>query len=274
MLFFHTWVEGFSLGVFVSQNFKLKMMIKPKVVLFLFFSFFISEKSIAQDQFKLLVYTIHDDWHSNSIPVAIEAFQKLAKKHQFKFDWTQRPNELIKKLPNYDVVVFVNANADSLKENHIEGLKKFMKRGGGFVGVHSTSAGKIRKPWFDNLIGGVFVDHPKLQAAIVKVEDKNFPAVFHLPQKMLWSDEWYNFKNININKLNVVLSVDETSYDFTAGYDKIPLKGMGKLHPVAWSHTYQGGRVFYTSLGHKPEVFKDEIYMKHLLGGIYWVLKK
>ena len=249
-------------------------MIKQRLILGVFLLFFVSQKQNAQDQFKVLVYTIHDDWHSNSIPVAIEAFQKLAKKHQFHFDWTQRPDELIKKLPNYDVLVFINADADSLKTKHIDGLKKFMKRGGGFVGVHAAASGKIRKPWFDNLIGGVFVNHPKLQAAIVKVEDKNFPAVFHLPQKMLWSDEWYNFKNININKLNVVLSVDETSYNYTLGYDEVPLKGMGKTHPVAWSHKYEGGKVFYTSLGHRPEVFKDEIYIKHLLGGIYWVLNK
>ena len=49
---------------------------------------------------------------------------------------------------------------------------------------------------------------------------------------------------------------------------------MGKTHPVAWSHKYEGGKVFYTSLGHKPEVFEDEFYIKHLLGGIYWVLTK
>lgn len=249
-------------------------MIKQQLILGVFLLFFVSQKQNAQDQFKVLVYTIHDDWHSNSIPKAIKAFQKLAKKNQFHFDWTQRPDELIKKLPNYDVLVFINADADSLQTKHISGLKKFMKRGGGFVGVHATSAGKIRKPWFDKLIGGVFVDHPKLQSAIVKVENKNFPATFHFPDKMLWTDEWYNFTNIDIEKLNIVLSVDETSYDFTAGYDEVPLKGMGKTHPVAWSHKYEGGKVFYTSLGHKPEVFEDEFYIKHLLGGIYWVLTK
>ena len=118
------------------------MNLTSKLFLLLFLSLFLSNKSRAQNQFKVLVYTFHDNWHSNSIPTAIEAFKKLAVKNQFEFSWTQRKDELIKILPEYDVLVFLNGNADSLKTKHINGLKKFMNRGGGFVGIHSTSAGK------------------------------------------------------------------------------------------------------------------------------------
>ena len=99
-------------------------------------------KTNAQDQFSVLLFTQHDDWHYNTIPVAIQAFEEMAKEHQFKFNWTQRPNDLIAELPKHDVVIFMNANADSLKTKHMIALKAFMKRGGGFVGIHGTADGE------------------------------------------------------------------------------------------------------------------------------------
>ncbi|WP_405295256.1 ThuA domain-containing protein [Algibacter sp. Ld11] len=228
-------------------------------------------KTNAQDQFSVLLFTQHDDWHYNTIPVAIQAFEDMEEAHQFRFNWTQRPNDLIEKLPEHDVVIFMNANADSLKTRHMVALKAFMKRGGGFIGIHAASDSKRENPWFDGLVGAKFVSHPKLQAAIVKVENNDFPATWHLPKKWLRSDEWYNFEGINLDKLNILLTVDETSYDFTAGYDDIPLKGMGEMHPMAWYQKYEGGKSFYTAIGHKPESYKDENFLNHILGAIYWV---
>ena len=152
----------------------------------------------------------------------------------------------------------------------MDALKAFMKRGGGFVGIHGTADGENDNAWFDGLVGAKFVNHPKLQAAIVKVENHDFPATWHLPNKWLRSDEWYNFKNMNVDKLHILLTVDEASYDFSAGYDAIPLKGMGKAHPISWYQEYEGERSFYTALGHKPESFKDKNFLNHIFGAIYW----
>jgi type 1 glutamine amidotransferase len=244
---------------------------KTLKILLALISIFLINKTMAQDQFSVLLYTQHDDWHSNTIPAAIEAFKDMAETHQFKFDWTQRPNELMEKLPKYDVLIFMNANADSLNTKHMDALKTFMNRGGGFVGIHATSDSKKENPWFDGLIGAKFIDHPKFKAAIVDVVDEIFPATMHLPKRWLRSDEWYNFKIINIDKLNVVLKVDEATYNYTEGYDDIPLKGMGKMHPIAWHQEYEGGKSFYTAIGHKPESYKDEAFLKHIFGAIYWV---
>jgi len=174
-------------------------------------------------------------------------------------------------LPEYDVVIFMNANASFLTPKHMVALKVFMKRGGGFVGIHGTADGENENAWFDGLVGATFVNHPKLQAAIVKVANHDFPATWHLPNKWLRSDEWYNFKNMDLDKLHILLTVDEASYDFTAGYDDIPLKGMGNMHPISWYQEYEGGRSFYTALGHKPESFKDKNFLNHIFGAIYWV---
>ena len=233
--------------------------------------FFTMIKTNAQDQFRVLLFTQHDDWHYNTIPVAVEAFQEMAAENQFQFDWTQRPDDLIEKLPKYDVVIFMNANANFLTPKHMIALKAFMKRGGGFVGIHGTADGENNNSWFDGLVGAKFVNHPKLQAAIVNVENSDFPATWHLPKKWLRSDEWYNFKNMNLDKLTILMTVDEVSYDYTAGYDDIPLKGMGEKHPISWYQEYEGGRSFYTALGHKPESFKDKNFLNHIFGAIYWV---
>lgn len=171
------------------------------------------------------------------------------------------------KLNEIDVLVFVNSNTDLLNNEQIQRLKGFMSNGGGFVGVHSTSDSKIKNEWFTQLIGGAFIDHPKFQSALVDVEDEEFLAVMHLPKRFVWSDEWYNFSEFYPDKVNVVLSVSEDSYNY------IPLKGVGKMHPVAWYHHFGGGRVFYTALGHKPESYQNNDFMKLIYGGIYWVLQ-
>ncbi|GAF03178.1 cytochrome c551/c552 [Saccharicrinis fermentans DSM 9555 = JCM 21142] len=137
-------------------------------------------------------------------------------------------------------------HADALNVAQIDSLKKFIRKGGGFVGIHAASAAKKRNAWYDGLIGGVFTNHPKLQSAVLQVEDASFPAVMHLPPKWLWSDEWYNFDKFDDQKVHVVLKVDEKTYDYSAGYDRIPLKGMGENHPIAWCHHYDGGRIFST----------------------------
>lgn len=237
---------------------------------FLLIILLISHLGLAQDQFSVLLYTQHDDWHSNTIPVAIKAFQDMANEHQFKFEWTQRPNELLEKLSKKDVLIFMNANADLLNSKHIDSLKAFMRRGGGFVGVHAVADSKKENPWFDGLVGAKFISHPKLQTAVIEVVDEDFPATMHLPKKWLRSDEWYNFKNINLDTLNIVLKVDESTYNFTAGYDDIPLKSMGDIHPIAWYQYYWGGRSFYTAIGHKPESYKNKEFLNHIYGAIYW----
>lgn len=241
---------------------------------FFFVIFFIHMNLVsAQDQFRLLMFTQHDDWHAECIPAAVKAFKAMSIKNQFHLEWTQQPDDMVAKLNHVDVLVFVNASANNLSNHHFEGLKKYMQEGGGFVGIHATADSKLSNEWFDGLVGGAFKDHPKLQAGIINVRDAGFPATLHLPKKWLWSDEWYNFKNLQIDQLNVVLTVDETSYDYTLGYDDIPLEGMGDFHPIAWSHEYEGGKVFYTALGHKPQAYNDNNFLEHIFGGIYWVLK-
>ena len=96
------------------------------------------------------------------------------------------------------------------------------------------------------------------------VVNKNHPSTKHLPDTWERFDEWYNFKNLNPD-VTVLIKIDETSY--TGGKN-------GDNHPMAWYHEYEGGKVFYTELGHTKESYSDPVYLQHLLGGIQYAMGK
>jgi len=111
---------------------------------------------------------------------------------------------------------------------------------------------------------GYFLAHPRQQTLRLQVVDKSHPATWHLPENWLWTDELYEFKDLNPN-LKVLIQADETTYQ--------PAKAMGAFHPMAWYHEFDGGRVFYTALGHVDAVWEDAEFLKHLYGGIWYAAK-
>lgn len=114
------------------------------------------------------------------------------------------------------------------------------------------------------MMGAWFLSHPKQQTAVLNVVDKDHISTRDLPAKWTRKDEWYNFKDIN-KDIHVLISIDETSYE--GGVN-------GAFHPMAWYHNFEGGRVFYTELGHVDESYTDPLFLKHLLGGIRYAIGK
>ena len=106
-------------------------------------------------------------------------------------------------------------------------------------------------------------------------------TLFQLAFEDNWTDAHNNFlpvvKKVTtlieaiLNKDGDIWIAEAGQSDFTGGYDDIPLKGMGEIHPIAWCQEYEGGKSFYTAIGHKPESYKDEAFLKHIFGAIYWV---
>ncbi|MEO6499442.1 MAG: ThuA domain-containing protein, partial [Mucilaginibacter sp.] len=119
-------------------------------------------------------------------------------------------------------------------------------------------------PWYGNLVGAYFKSHPAQQEAVLNIIDARHPATKHLPAQWKRKDEWYNYKWIATG-LHVLIKIDETSY-----------KGgeNGADHPMAWCHDYDGGRAFYTELGHTDESYTEPLYLQHLLGGIKYAMGK
>jgi type 1 glutamine amidotransferase len=225
----------------------------------------------AQAQFKVLVAAIPNKYHHDYITMAKPEFERMAKKHGFELTWAWDARPFDSDLSQYSAIVLLNTPGEELKGGQRQRLEAFVHAGGGVVAVHRALIGTTGEwPWFERLIGRAFRIHPMVQTAVVQVEDRDFPAAFGLPQRWLWTDEWYEFEPPISSDLKTVLSVDETSYDATRIWPGQTAKGMGKVHPVAWYHAYDGGRVFVTALGHTPELYGDALYLEHLYGGIWW----
>jgi uncharacterized protein len=179
-------------------------------------------------------------------------------------------------LKRYDAVVFANTTGD-LPVPDRQALLDWIKSGKGFVGVHAASDTFHGYPAFIDMIGGEFKQHGAQVEVDAINQDKECPACRHLPASWKVFDEIYQFKNFDRAKVHGLLTLDKHPNDKTPGD-----------YPVAWIKEYGQGRVFYTSLGHREDIWdptwKDgkgerknsteiaEAYQQHLLGGIKWAL--
>lgn len=213
------------------------------------------------EKISVLVYTSPDPYHNPSVPAAVTEFQKMAAKNFMDFRWTQQEsvfNDSI--LDQYSVVIFLHANDSNLNEEQLESLRSYIRKGNGFVGIHASAVDGSE--WFKKLVGRTFLRHPEKQTGVMTVVDKKFPATFHLPDKWIWTDEWYEFGEAHTGQLQDIITLDESSY--------VVEVGMGPYHPIAWYQKFEGGRSFYTALGHMSEAYSDKLFLDHILGGIYW----
>jgi uncharacterized protein len=228
--------------------------------------------SSQAQQFKVLLFSKTDGFHHESINEGITAIKTLAARNNFTVDW-QEDAKLFndKNLEKYQVVIFLNTTGNILNEEQQAAFEKFIKAGKGFVGIHSASDTEYDWAWYTKMVGMMFKIHPQQQTAYLKVEDTNFPGMERFPKKFLWTDEWYEFSTpAKSTDLKFLISVDEKSYDPNAKWGTNEAKGMGTFHPISWYHPYDGGRAFYTALGHIPLTFSDQTFLDHIYGGIYW----
>ena len=223
------------------------------------------------EQFQVLLFTEAEGYHHQSIADGVQAMRKLSEKHNFGLHWTENSKIFSdSSLYNYDVVVFLNTGGNVLTKEEQKGLQKFYRKGNGFVGIHGAAATELEWNWFGKLIGRRFIIHPTIQTAKVNIKGEGFPATYHLPDKMLWTEEWYEFGPELSNNLKYLITVDETTYNPKAKWEDKKGDGMGKFHPIAWYQKFEGGRAFYTGLGHIGVAFRDRVFLEHIYGGIYW----
>jgi len=176
-------------------------------------------------------------------------------------------------LQNYDAVIFANTTGD-LPLPDKEAFLEWIKSGKGFVGMHAAGDTFHGFPGFIDMLGAEFKMHDRQVEVHCINQDKRFPACRGLPQDWVVYDEIYQFKNFERAKVHGLLSLDKL-YDKPGDY------------PVAWCKEYGKGRVFYTSLGHREDVWDPDAqpspkrmnspevaraYQEHILGGIKWAL--
>jgi len=225
----------------------------------------------ADGQFKVLVLAIPNKYHYEYIPIARDSLEHLAKLHAFEMTYTNQTGVFEGDLKQYAAVVFLNTPGEELNPVQRQRFEAYMRAGGNAVVVHRAA---ITPPngwvWYEKLVGRSFKIHPMVQTAAVDTVDAGFPATFGIPKRWIWSDEWYETTNPYQVAIHPVLNVDESTYDPTRIWPGQVATGMGKDHPVAWQHRYEGGRVFVTLLGHNGEMYRDPQYLSHLLGGLWW----
>lgn len=223
----------------------------------------------AQGMPKVLVFSKTAGFHHNSIAKGIPAIQKLGTENNFAVDETTDATKFTtENLKQYAAVIFLSTTGDVLNAEQEDAFKKYIEAGGGYVGIHAATDCEYDWAWYGELSGAYFKGHPREQKAkIIVVDDKNI-ATKHLPKVWERTDEWYTFKKAPEN-VHVLLKIDEKSYDQQGDNLK-----MGENHPMAWYHDFDGGRAFYTELGHTDESYADPLYLKHILGGIQYAMGK
>lgn len=228
--------------------------------------------SLADSQYRVLVLAMPSKYHYEYIPVARDSLERMAKLHAFEITWTSDATTLDENLKQYAAVMLLNTPVEELTPVERAAFEAYMRAGGNAVVVHRAA---IDLPaggwvWYEKLVGRTVGTHPMLQTGVVTVVDKDFPAAYGVPDRWIWSDEFYPLTNPYNVSITAVLNVDESSYDPTKIWPGQVAKRMGKDHPVAWFHPTEKGRVFVTTLGHNVEMYRDQHYLDHLMGGIYW----
>lgn len=212
---------------------------------------------------QILVFTKTAGFHHASIPLGVAAITKLGLENGFSVDTTSDDKKFTERnLKNYSAVVFLSTTGDLLTAPERNDFERYIQAGGGYVGIHAAADANYDWHWYGRLVGGYFVSHPAQQEAVLHVVDKTHISTKHLPDTWRRKDEWYNYKDL-IKDMHVLITIDETSYK--GGIN-------GSFHPMAWYHDYDGGRAWYTELGHVDESYSDPLYLKHILGGIQWAI--
>ena len=216
----------------------------------------------SEASYSVLVFTKTEGFRHDSIPKGIEMVRALGEEHGFgvihtedsaMFSWPA--------LRDYAVVVFMNTSGDVLDDQQQEAFERYIRAGGGYVGVHAAADTEFDWPWYGDLVGAYFDSHPRIQEADIAVLDRAFPATAHLPVKWTRTDEWYNYRANPRGTVHVLATLIEKSYEGGT---------MGDDHPIAWAHEHDGGRAFYTGGGHTIEAYDEPLFREHVLEGIRW----
>ena len=231
----------------------------------------------AAAQPKVLVYTrnytpdgkgyVHDN-----IATSVEAIKKMGGESHFTVETTDSPEAFTDaNLKQYAAIVFSNSNNEAFTtDSQRNAFKHYIESGHGFVAIHSASGSERSWPYFWQVVGGKFAEHPVLQTFTIHVADSSFPAAKGLPTEFTWTDECYFTDHLNPD-IHPVLTTDRTK-----------LSGLDKMHtdpntypnplPLAWYQTFDGGREFYLALGHRKEDYANPILYNTIRQGILWAI--
>lgn len=212
--------------------------------------------------FNVLVFSKTAGFRHQSIPAGIAAIRTLGRQNNFRVEASEDATLFTDtRLARYQAVIFLNTTGDILNTSQQAAFRRFIQKGRGFVGIHSATDTEYNWQWYGRLVGTYFLNHPRPQRASINVTNSTHISTRNLPNRWTRLDEWYNFRSDPTPNVNVLAKLDESTY--SGGR-------MGKNHPISWYHVYDGGRAWYTGMGHTSESYSEPLFLQHILGGIKW----
>ena len=216
----------------------------------------------------------------------VEGYKQDSKQLDFSFFTPEYLNQ-------FDGVMMMTNGNLPMSDAQKKMLTDFVRGGKALIGAHCASLTFYNYPEFGEMLGGYFNRNlPQGTTAVLKVEDAKHPATKMLGTSWPLVDEFYVFgtapwdaarpdDNIDVlfknkipmgfsrDKVHVLLSLDTERMDMS----RQPNLKRGGDYPQAWTREYGKGRTFYTSLGHRDDIWSnDAVFRAHINGGIRWAL--
>ena len=213
----------------------------------------------------VLVLTATEGYvHKEAIPAGKELLIRLGKENGFNV-LHARQSAALKSVDfsSLDAMVFLCTTLDIFNSQQEALVKNYIQNGGGYVGIHAAADTEYDWPWYGQLVGAYFESHPEgtPRATLTTLEtDTQFTN--HLPASWSIDDEWYNYTFQN-EALIPLLNLEESSYEGGTN---------GNTHPITWYHDFDGGRSFYTGLGHKRTTYEDPRFIQLLQKGLVYAM--
>ena len=218
---------------------------------------------------RLLVVTQTKGWRHDVIPITVDALRALGKESGAWEVVAEVENAAdvarsvsAEGLRDVDAVVFANTSGDlDITSEGREAFFSWLRGGGAFVGIHSASDTFHDDPEYIGMLGGEFETHGPEREVTIFVQDPEHPACRGLPASFPLFEEVYEFRHWDRQRVHALLALHAH-----------PQTGVPADHPVAWTSRFGRGRVFYTALGHREEVYANPLVRRHFAGGISWAL--
>lgn len=234
--------------------------------------------SAERSDFKILVFSKTAGFRHNAIPEGIRLLNALGLENNFGVDATEDASAFTaENLAQYQAVVWLNTTGTVLEEDsQRQAFEQFIRRGGGYVGIHAAADTEYDWPFYEQLVGAYFKCHPLQQYATLINEAPTEPSMRSIPLRWTIYEEFYSFQSNPRERVNVLMSIDESSYlqspntTNLPGSPSFPFGESGTMgdHPMVWCHDNLGGVAWYTALGHGDNMYRLNSFKTHILNGV------
>lgn len=211
----------------------------------------------------VLILTETAGFRHSSIDAGVAMFLQHKEAWDITVEVAGDSKRLLSSMDSIDVLVLLSTTGNYLSNNEQTALQSYVVDGGAILAIHAATDAEYDWPWYRQMLGGQFDNHPAIQEANCTRAIAN-ELTNGLPMVWKRTDEWYNFKNLQTDN-NVLITIDESSYSGGTNGDD---------HPMVWSREFEGSKVFYTAMGHTEASYSEELFIRHIENAIRWLTEQ